>query len=124
MQIAISFTIKLIITGLIRCSNMSKALSGEWQRTRLKEVLGQIEHKQERLLNKNNRYGYELNINHPYIQEQWQKFKQLWSAGKIETDKPLYDDTARRFEFEKIIKNSSWFKKRLDRERSNYDGYM
>ena len=103
---------------------MSKASSGAWQRARLKEVLEQIEHKQERLLNKNNRYGYEININHPYIQEQWQKFKQLWRAGEIETDKPLYDDTSRRLEFEKIIKNSSWFKKRLDHERSNYDSNM
>ena len=98
-----SFTIRLIITELIRAV-MSKASSGEWQRARLKEVLEQIEHKQERLLNKNNRYGYEININHPYIQEQWQRFKQLWSAGEIETDKPLYDDTARRLKFEKIMK--------------------
>lgn len=103
---------------------MSKASSGEWQRTKLKEVLEQIEHNQERLLNKNNRYGYEININDPYIQEQWQKFKQLWSAGEIETDKPLYDDTARRLKFEEIMKNNSWFKKRLDHERSNYDSNM
>lgn len=103
---------------------MSKASSGEWQRIRLRETLVQLEHKQERLLNKNNRYGYEININHPYIQEQWQKFKQLWSAGKIETDKPLYDDTARRLKFEEIMKNNSWFKKRLEHERSNYDSDM
>lgn len=101
---------------------MSKALSGEWQRTRLRETLVQLEHKQERLLNKNNRYGYEININHPYIQEQWQKFKQLWSAGKIETDKPLYDDAARRLKFEEIMKSNSWFQKKLKQEkiRSNY----
>ena len=96
---------------------MSKALSGEWQRTRLRETLVQLEHKQERLLNKNNRYGYEININHPYIQEQWQKFKQLWSAGKIETDKPLYDDAARRLKFEEIMKNNSWFQKKLKQEK-------
>lgn len=117
MQIVISFTIKLTITDLIRCSDMSKASSGAWQRARLKEVLEQIEHKQERLLNKNNRYGYEININHPYIQEQWQKFKQLWSDGEIETDKPLYDDTARRLKFEEIMKNNSWFQKKLKQEK-------
>lgn len=96
---------------------MSKALSGEWQRTRLRETLVQLEHKQERLLNKNNRYGYEININHPYIQEQWQRFKQLWSAGEIETDKPLYDDMARRLKFEEIMKNNSWFQKKLNQEK-------
>lgn len=96
---------------------MSKASSGEWQRTRLRETLVQLEHKQERLLNKNNRYGYEININHPYIQEQWQRFKQLWSAGEIETDKPLYDDMARRLKFEEIMKNNSWFQKKLNQEK-------
>lgn len=101
---------------------MSKG--GEWQRTKLKETLSAVNNHQERLYNKDNEYGYEININHPYIKEQWEKFKKLWNAGKIETDKPLYDDVSRRLEFETIIKSSKWFKKRLNRERSYYGNDM
>lgn len=95
---------------------MSKVSSGAWQRARLKEVLEQIEHNQERLLNKNNRYGYEININHPLIYPKWINFKEKWNKGEIETSKPLYDDTARRLTFESLMKQSKYFQTILKKE--------
>ena len=85
-------------------------------RAKLKETLNDIKNRKISVLNINNKYGYEININHPLIYPKWINFKEKWNKGEIEMCNPLYDDTARRLTFESLIKKSKYFQTILNKE--------
>lgn len=65
--------------------------------------------------NVNNQYGYQINVSHPLITPKWERFKNKWKAGEIESDKP-YSLVERRLTFEKLVMDSKFYIQRMAKE--------
>lgn len=66
------------------------------------------------ILNRNNPYGFKVNINHPLVLRKWQDFKKSHNIGKYGMTDEL------RLEFENIFLNSNYFKQCIAQEKQRY----
>ncbi len=66
------------------------------------------------ILNRNNPYGFKININHPLVIPKFEAFKRSRHIGKHTMRDEL------RFEFEKLFIRSNYFIKCLEQERAIY----
>lgn len=66
------------------------------------------------VLNRNNPYGFKVNINHPQVITKWEAFKKYKGIGKYGMTDEL------RLEFEKIFLKSKYFKRLIKSEELKY----
>lgn len=68
------------------------------------------ERKVQLIHNRNNPYGFQININHPLVNPKWEKYKK--QVG-IMTDE-------KRVEFERIFMSSKYYQKCIEQEKNKY----
>lgn len=69
------------------------------------------EHRAQLIHNRNNPYGFQININHPLVKPKWEEYKK--QVGLMTDEK--------RIEFERIFMSSKYYQKCIEQEKQKYD---
>lgn len=68
--------------------------------------------------NRSNRYGFQININHPLVNKKWEAFKKKKKIGRYGMT-----DTLRK-EFEETFMKSKYYQKCIEQEKEKFgDAY-
>lgn len=76
--------------------------------------MNQMNENTRRVLNKNNPYGFKVNINHPQVIKKWNAFQKYKNIGKYGMTDEL------RLEFEKIFLKSKYCRRLIKSEELKY----
>jgi hypothetical protein len=68
------------------------------------------ERKVQLIHNRNNAYGFQININHPLVNPKWEEYKK--QVGLMTDEK--------RIEFERIFMSSKYYQKCIEQEKNKY----